>query len=142
MWRNLAINDFALLFIYYQVIVNNAIVLHKKASKIYKFFCFTGSILFVKSCWNCFCFFYNFIKCNHLIVKNTWWIFPIYKATCSRIPNIIFFEQRQCFFFLFLHLHRHLWLFHFWIKLHFLPSNLHLHLHDICFFNVFIHLFI
>ena len=37
----------------------------------------------------------------------------------------------------FLHSHRHLWLFHHSSELHFLPSNLHVHLHDICFVNVF-----
>ena len=35
------------------------------------------------------------------------------------------------------HSRGHLSLFHFWFELHFLLSNLYLHLHDTCFFNVF-----
>ena len=38
---------------------------------------------------------------------------------------------------IFLHSSQHLLLFHHQFKLHFLPSNLRLHLHDICFVNVF-----
>ena len=37
----------------------------------------------------------------------------------------------------FLQSHQHLLLFHFWFRLHFLLSNLHLQSHDICFVNVF-----
>ena len=36
-----------------------------------------------------------------------------------------------------LHSHQHLSLFHQWFELNFLPSNLYLHSHDICFTNVF-----
>ena len=43
------------------------------------------------------------------------------------------FSYTRCF----LHSHGHLLLFHHWSELHFLPSNLHLHLHDICFVNIF-----
>ena len=38
---------------------------------------------------------------------------------------------------IFLHSHQHLLLFHHWFKLQSLLSNLHLHLHDISFVNVF-----
>ena len=38
---------------------------------------------------------------------------------------------------MFLHLHQHLSLFHFGFELYFLPSNLHSHLHDSCFVNIF-----
>ena len=37
----------------------------------------------------------------------------------------------------FLHSHQHFSLFHHGPELYFLPSNLHLHSHDICFVNVF-----
>ena len=40
--------------------INNAMVINKKTSKIYNFFCFTGYLFFVKSwrtfCWNVFFF--------------------------------------------------------------------------------------
>ena len=36
----------------------------------------------------------------------------------------------------FLRPHQHLSLFHYWSKLHFLASNLYLHLHGICFANI------
>ena len=47
--------------------------------------------------------------------------------------QIYFFTLTLCFS----HTHQHLLLFHFWFELHFLPSGLHLHLHDKCFFNIF-----
>ena len=49
--------------------------------------------------------------------------------TCSEIPSIIFFT---CIMFLTLtSTFRH------WFPLRFLPSNLHLHMHDTCFINIF-----
>ena len=98
--------------------------------------CFTSYIFCIKIFWNSFYFFivwlYNFKTGNRWIIHNTREIFYILVTTRSRIPNIIFFTSR-CF----LHWHRHLSLFHYWSELHFLPSNLHLHSHDICFVNVF-----
>ena len=38
---------------------------------------------------------------------------------------------------MFLHSHQHLLLFHFRFELHFLPSNLHLHLHDMSLVEIF-----
>ena len=108
---------------------------------------FTACFLFIKICCNCFCFFvvwnsfvvrlcfcvriynYNFITNNCWIIYE---IFSIFTATCSRIPNMIFFM-----YMIFLQSYQHLSLFHHWSELHFLPSNLHLHLHDRCFVNVF-----
>ena len=50
------------------------------------------------------------------------------------------FQDSKCIFvahtMFFLHSHWHLLLLHFWLELHFLLSNLHSHLHGICFANV------
>ena len=73
---------------------------------------------------------YNFITNNHRIIYNTYLIFSIFTITCSRIPKIFF-----SYIWRFLHSDRHLLLFHHWFD--FLPSNLHLYLHDICFINAF-----
>ena len=55
--------------------------------------------------------------------------------TWASVPSIIFFA---CIMFLWIFaLARHLWLFHFWFKLHFLPSNLHLYSPDTPFVNDF-----
>ena len=97
----------------------------------------TDCFLFIKICWNSFCFFielfYNFItNYNRWIINNTCQIIVISTITCSRIPNIIFFTYMMLFtitltFMVSLPLT--------WIT--FFPSNLHLHLHDICFVDVF-----
>ena len=50
--------------------------------------------------------------------------------------QMLSFLHTLCFF-KFLHPHQHLSLFHFSFELHCLPSNLHSHLHDICFVNIF-----
>ena len=106
--------------------------LKKKAIKMYKFFVLQIAFSFIEICCNYFCFYrvYNFITGNHLIVNYTNQIFIIFAKTCSSIPNIIFFT------YMLFTLDQHLSLFHFWFDLHFLPSNLHLHLHDTCFVNV------
>ena len=56
----------------------------------------------------------------------------------ARIPRILFHTHNV--FFLFLHSHRHLSLFQFiliYIKLYFLPSNLHLNSYHTSFVNAF-----
>ena len=85
-------------------------------------------------CWNSFCLFCNFILFNYQI-PNTSFKFNIFVTTCCRIPKTSFFAHTMFFFRLF-HSRKHLSLFNFWFKLHFLPSNLHSHLNDICFINV------
>ena len=42
--------------------INYAMVINKKASKIYKFCVYK---FLIKICWNCFCFFYIFIPRNY-----------------------------------------------------------------------------
>ena len=54
-------------------------------------------IYFIKTCWNSFFFFCNFITRNHWIVNNTFKIFAILVTTCSRIPNVIFFHTFDVF---------------------------------------------
>ena len=88
------------------------------------------------------CNFYpnNFKFC---VFNNTSHIFTIFTTACGRISSIIIFTHSRCFFFLFLHSHWHLLSLQFWFELHFLPSKLHLDLHDICFvFCFFIHSFL
>ena len=58
-----------------------------------------------------------------------------FATKCNRILNKNIFHTQFCH--IVLHSHGHLSLFHFWFELHFLLSNLYLHLHDTCFFNVF-----
>ena len=99
-------------------------VINKKTNKIYKSFGF----------WNCFCFLYNLIIRNYCIINNTSYVFTIFTTTCSRIPNIIF-SHTWCSFKL-LHSHQHLSFFYILFDLYFLPSALHLYLHDIYFVNV------
>ena len=62
-------------------------------------------------------------------------IFISLTTTRTRIPNIIF--STYAMFHWILHSHWHLLLFQFWFELHFIASNLHLHLHEICLINVF-----
>ena len=62
-------------------------------------------------------------------------MFSIFATASNRIPNIIFFGHTMLFWIF--TLGQHLSLFRFWFELHFLPSNLHLHSHDICFVNAF-----
>ena len=112
--------------------INNTVIINKKVGKIQIFF-FTGYFFFVKICWHCFCW-NSLIPPNYWVINNTWIFFTIFATTFSKIPNIIFFAHM---FFRFFHSHQHLPLFHVWFELLFLPSNLHLHLHDICFVNVF-----
>ena len=73
-------------------------------------------------------FFYNYIT------NKTFQVFTIFASTCTMIPNIylIYLVKHWCFIW-FLHSHRNLFLFSFWSDLHFLPSNLHLHSHDMFF---------
>ena len=71
-----------------------------------------------------FSWLYNFIA------RNCWIILT---RACTMVPNIIF--SVSTIFIGFLHSHRHLSLFNFWLRLHFLPSNSHLQLHEICFIS-------
>ena len=112
-------------------------VINKKASQMLKLV----EVLFIGTdfdkvvfFWKCFYFFFNFMTYNYWIINNTFCIFTIFRTTGYRIPKITFWHI-QCSFG-FLYSHQHLSLFHFWLKLHFLPSNLHSNLHDICFVNV------
>ena len=73
---------------------------------------------------------YYMIIYNYWITNNTSYIFTIFTTTCCRIPNTIFW------IFTFTVTLRIIPLLNFWFKLHLLLSNLHSHLHDICFVNV------
>ena len=100
-------------------------------------FFFLGYFLFIKVCWNCFCFFYNFITRNHWIIHNIYLILSIFATTWSSIPNIIFSYIRY-----FLHSHQHFLLFLHWSELNFFSSSLHLHSHDISFIKIFCFIFL
>ena len=62
-------------------------------------------------------------------------MFPIVTTTCSRIPTITFFHIYDVFY-------THINIYHYSFELYFLPSNLHLDLHDICFAKIFVSLFL
>ena len=110
---------------------------------------FCRLLFFIKSCWNCFCRFYDFITRNDWIVNNVSYIFPVFATTCKKIPNTTFLYTWCSLGFS--HLYQHLLLFSFWLNLHFLPSNLYSHLHDVCYvknrwfiyktWNMFIYIF-
>ena len=97
---------------------------------------FTGCFPFIKICCNSFCFvviwLYDLITHNCWIIHNTCRIFSIFSITCRKIPKVIFYTYMK-----FLHSHQHLSLFHHWFELYFLPSNLHLQTHDVCFAHAF-----
>ena len=71
-------------------VINNAIVINNYASKIQKF-CVLHVAFFIKTYWNCSCFFYNFISRTHCIVSNIFQIFSVCTSACSKIPNKILF---------------------------------------------------
>ena len=98
-------------------------------------FAFYSCFLFIKNCWNYFCFFivwfYNFVAHNCWTIHNTCYIFSIFKITCSRIPNIIFFTFMTFFTYT-----STFTVIPPLIELHFLPSNLRLHSHVNVFYSI------
>ena len=75
---------------------------------------------------------------SHVITKSS--IVLVEYSAFSKLQIVAF--QMYSFLHLlysfgFLQSHRHLSLFYFWFELHFPPSNLRIHLHDICFVNIF-----
>ena len=87
-----------------------------------------------------FCFCYNFITHNHWIVNNTSYTFTIFRTSSGTITNIFFFAYKVICFSIFTS-HRHLSLLHFWSEWHFLLSNIHSQLDDICFVIVFLFIY-
>ena len=85
--------------------------------------------------WNRFCFFYNFITCNNWISNNASYISTIFATTCGRILNITFLIY--AILFRICTLTSTFIIISLLIELHFLLWNLHSHLNDICFINVF-----
>ena len=80
--------------------------------------------------------FVSSINSSHIITKSSTIppsYLPFFPTTCCWIPNIISFTHVM-FFRIFKLTPTSLFLF--WFESHFLTSNLHLHLHDVYFFNV------
>ena len=98
--------------------------------------CFTSYIFLIKICWNSFfSSSYDFITSSHIIAESS--IILAKYFTFSKIHVVGFYTYFLLDIWCFLHSHQHLSLFHHWFELHFVPSSLHLHLHHICFVNVF-----
>ena len=95
---------------------------------------FWDSFYWSTFCWIGFHCVYNFIAYNYWFTNNISYIFTIFVVTCYRVPKKPFLHTRCSFGFW--NSRRHLLLFYFWFKLLFLFSNLHSHLHDVCFVNV------
>ena len=93
-----------------------------------EFFVLQPTFFYIKNCSNSF--FLSFKISSHVIADSSSIRIanysPFFTTTCIKIRNITF-----------THKHQHLSLFHLWFQLHFLPSNLHLHLPVISFIKIF-----
>ena len=110
--------------------MNNAIVINKIGSKI-QIFCVLVFALFSFK----FVETISSIILLHIIIESS--IILANYFPFSQLHVAGFQTQSFSHTWRFLHSHRHLSLFHDWSELQFLPSNLHLHSHDICFVNIF-----
>ena len=108
---------------------------------------FVSSFFVLKICWysshnNCWhiywqfiCSVYNFVRCNHWMVNNSWLNINLFTTTCNRIPNIIFFA---CFLFIRIFARTPIFIIiPLLIRVIFSTVKLHLHSHDIFFVNNF-----
>ena len=111
--------------------LNNARVINKKASRIYKFFVSAITIFWLKVVGIVFV---SSIFLSHTITKSsviTAKYLPLSRPHVAEI-QLEPFSHISCFF----QFHQHLSLSHFWSELHFLRSNSHLYSHHKCFINI------
>ena len=77
---------------------------------------------------------YDSIISSHVISESS--IIPAKYFTFLQIHALGFQTYSFSHVWCFLHSHWHLSLFNYWFELHFVPTTLHLHWHDMWFFNV------
>ena len=96
--------------------------------------CFASYIFFIKICFIIICLFVYFIIISSQIILSIMLAkyFPFWQPHVAGLKTYSF-----SYIWCSLHSDQHLSLFHHWFELHFFPSNLHLHLHNICYFDVF-----
>ena len=140
-WREMAINVFVLIYVLSKnkfkkilTAINNAAIIKNKPNKIQKFCVLQIEFFSLKFVVTVFVYSASIIS-SHLIIELSIIIaeyLPFFQLHVTRFQICIFFTCVMLFA-----LTSKFIVVHFWSELPFLPSNLHLHSHGICFVNIF-----